>query len=75
MTDLSVTFTADAQLALDTVTCKERGCAEPVVGSSTTGEGHVCRRHNEAEWGRALSRSEWRDYRELGARLLEDSRA
>lgn len=35
--------------------CKERGCREPVVGSSITGTGHVCRRHNESEWGRALA--------------------
>ncbi len=74
MTQPPVKSLSDSQLALDVATCKERGCTEPVVGSSTTGEGHVCRRHNEAEWGRALSRSEWRDHRELGARLLGDSR-
>jgi hypothetical protein len=34
--------------------CKTRGCAEPVVGSSIAGNGHVCRRHNEIEWGHAL---------------------
>jgi hypothetical protein len=28
--------------------------ALPVVGSSTTGKGHVCKGHNEAEWGEAL---------------------
>ncbi len=61
------------QLMLDTATCKERGCTEPVVGSSTTGKGHVCRRHNEIEWGRALLRSEWHDDRDLGARLLRDA--
>jgi hypothetical protein len=39
-------------LALES--CKERGCTRPVVGSSTTGKGHVCKGHNEAEWGQAL---------------------
>lgn len=35
--------------------CKESGCCpDPVVGSSTTGKGKVCKGHNEAEWGRAL---------------------
>jgi hypothetical protein len=58
------------QLSLEIApSCKVRGCGHPVVGSSTTGEGHVCRGHNEAEWGRAL-----REYDPpLSARLLEDS--
>jgi hypothetical protein len=42
------------QLALATDCCKVRDCPNPVVGSSTTGEGKVCKGHNEAEWGRAL---------------------
>jgi len=40
--------------------CKERGCVEPIVGSSITGDGHVCRRHNEIEWGKGLA-SYWPD--------------
>lgn len=58
------------QLAIDVPpTCKERGCTRPVVGSSTTGKGHVCKGHNEAEWGRAL-----RTYDPpLAAALLADS--
>lgn len=32
--------------------CKERGCREQIVGHSITGEGHVCKRHNEIEWGK-----------------------
>ncbi len=45
------------QLALEADCCKARNCPQPVVGSSTTGEGKVCKGHNEAEWGKAL-----RDY-------------
>lgn len=59
------------QLALEIApSCKERGCLSPVVGHSVTGDGHVCKRHNEIEWGRALLRSEWSDYRALGARMV-----
>jgi len=58
------------QLALDLpANCKARGCPRPVVGSSTTGEGHVCRGHNEAEWGRALRKYD----PPLSAALLADS--
>lgn len=61
---------AAEQLSLPATTCcKVRGCPHPVVGSSTTGEGHVCKGHNEAEWGRAL-----RTYDpELSVGLLRDS--
>lgn len=58
----------NAQLSLIATPCKESGCAEPIVGSSVTGEGHVCRRHNEIEWGRALIRSGY--WPEMGARLI-----
>lgn len=48
------------QLALipETTRCHWKGCDAPVVGSSTQSPGHVCRAHNEYEWGRAL-RSHW----------------
>lgn len=55
--------------------CKERGCHEPIVGHSITGVGHVCERHNEIEWGKSLQRSKWRDYQELGARLVAGAAA
>jgi hypothetical protein len=42
------------QLAMSVECCRQRGCPNPVVGSSTTGKGHVCKGHNEAEWGKAL---------------------
>lgn len=59
------------QLALPIAeACRHRGCSEAVVGSSITGSGHVCKRHNEIEWGRALLRSEFSDYRALGARMV-----
>lgn len=59
------------QLTLEIAACcKVRGCPHPVVGSSTTGGGHVCRGHNEAEWGRAL-----RKYAPpLSAALLADAK-
>jgi hypothetical protein len=41
------------QLALPR-TCRHRGCARPVVGASITGDGHVCRGHNEADWAHGL---------------------
>lgn len=41
------------QLALPADYCKEKNCPNPVVGSSITGKGKVCRDHNEAEWLRA----------------------
>lgn len=57
------------QLALAADCCKVRNCPNPVVGSSTTGKGKVCKGHNEAEWGKAL-----RTYDPpLGAALLRDS--
>lgn len=62
------------QLALEIAPSCKRKCAEPVVGSSITGEGHVCKRHNEEEWGLALSRKREGFYRRLGAQLLVDSR-
>jgi hypothetical protein len=50
--------------------CKFRDCPFPVVGSSTTGQGKVCKGHNEQEWGDAL-----RTYDPpLSAALLRDSR-
>ena len=52
------------------VSCKYR-CGQPVVGSSTTGEGHVCRSHNELEWGKALVKSKY--WPEMGLRLIDDS--
>ena len=59
-----------SQLSLFAPACKEPGCTEPVVGSSITGTGHVCKRHNEREWGRALVRNKAGWLREMGARLL-----
>lgn len=60
-TALEIAFAAEC--------CKVRGCPHPVVGSSVIGKGYVCRRHNEAEWGRAL-----RTYDPaLSAVLLADS--
>lgn len=59
------------QLAMAVECCKVRGCPFPVVGSSTTWKGKVCKGHNEAEWGKAL-----RDYDpSLSAALLRDSKA
>lgn len=60
------------QLALPITACKERGCTEPVVGSSITGKGHVCKRHNEIEWGRSLLRSKEQWLWQLGAGLVAD---
>ena len=35
--------------------CRHKGCTAPVIGSSTQArDKHVCRRHNEIEWGEAL---------------------
>jgi hypothetical protein len=61
------------QLELLKPACKSRGCEGAVVGSSITGAGHVCKRHNEAEWGSALSCSRDRWHRELGVALLKDA--
>lgn len=36
------------------IRCKQTECEGEVVGSSIGGEGHVCKRCNEVEWGRAL---------------------
>lgn len=58
-----------AQLALVVACCKFRGCPAPVVGSSTTGQGHVCKGHNELEWGRALRKYD----PPLSRNLLRDS--
>lgn len=58
------------QLSLAVASCKRRGCADPVVGHSITGEGHVCKRHNVEEWGRSLARNRAAWLRELGLRLL-----
>lgn len=53
------------------VSCKARGCTQPVVGSSVTGEGHVCRLHNEREWGHALARQTNEPWlRDVGLDLL-----
>lgn len=61
--------------ALSEQKCKVKGCKEPVVGSSTTGEGHVCNLHNVREWGRALANPKNpRGDRELGQALLADAR-
>jgi hypothetical protein len=49
--------------------CKYRNCPRPVVGSSTTGRGHVCKGHNEFEWGEALREYDPR----LSRALLADS--
>ncbi len=58
------------QLALEIPpACKAKGCVQPVVGSSTTGDGHVCKGHNEQEWGRALVSHDAR----LAAALLRDA--
>lgn len=62
------------QLALNTTACKVRGCMEPVVGHSVKGTGHVCKRHNEREWGERLCRCQEEHYRALGRRLLDDAR-
>lgn len=37
--------------------CHVHACGRPVVGHSITGDGHVCREHNEMEWRRALTRT------------------
>ena len=61
---------AEGQLEMAVECCKVRGCPYPVVGSSTTWKGKVCKGHNEAEWGGAL-----RDYDPpLSAALLLASR-
>lgn len=52
------------------VACKVDGCTADVVGSSITGAGHVCRRHNEREWGEALARNRDPYYARLGQRLI-----
>lgn len=52
--------------------CKVRGCVAEVVGSSITGEGHVCAVHNEREWGESLSRNREPWLRGLGRRLLSE---
>lgn len=61
--------------ALSGQNCKVKRCKEPVVGSSTTGEGHVCNLHNIREWGRALAnpKNPLGD-RGLGQSLLADAR-
>lgn len=51
-------------------TCRHRGCPDPVVGHSITGEGHVCKQHNVKEWGRALARNREPYFRDLGLQLL-----
>lgn len=62
-------MTSSGQLQLDANCCKVHDCPFPAVGSSTTGKGHVCKGHNEAEWGYAL-----RDYDPpLSRALLRDS--
>lgn len=53
--------------------CLYTGCPHPVVGHSTQGDGHVCKGHNELEWGRALIASEF--WPEMGNRLLMDAKA
>jgi hypothetical protein len=63
------------QLTLDTATCKVRGCTAPIVGQSITGKGYVCKRHNEAEWGRALMQNPDSYYGRLGQALRRDSEA
>jgi hypothetical protein len=62
------------QLALAIApSCRYRGCPYPVVGHSTQGDGHVCRGHNEQEWGGALIASEF--WPEMGDRLLAAAKA
>lgn len=60
--------TLDGQAALPVECCKVRDCPHPVVGSSTTGQGHVCKGHNEREWGEALRKYD----PPLSAALLRD---
>jgi hypothetical protein len=55
--------------------CKETGCTARVVGSSITGTGHVCARHNEIEWSRALAANGDGYYHQLGRDLLRDAGA
>ena len=50
--------------------CKEAGCTATTVGSSISGTGHVCARHNKIEWGRALAANPDGYYHELGRDLL-----
>lgn len=65
----------DLPTALDEQQCKVKGCKEPIVGSSTTGVGHVCNLHNIREWGRALANPKNpHGDRELGHALLADAR-
>ena len=53
--------------------CKIRGCRMQVVGSSITGQGHVCRVHNNREWAMALARqSTFDDWRAFGQRWLSE---
>ena len=63
--------TVGEQTQLAVARRKERGCLEPVIGSSITGIGHVCARHNEIEWGWALAANRDRYYRNLGRDLLQ----
>jgi hypothetical protein len=53
--------------------CRHRGCKRTVVGSSITGKGHVCKPHNELEWGQALKRSRDPDHRTMAIGLLADA--
>lgn len=63
-----------SQLSFLAEACKETDCPEPTVGSSITGNGHVCKAHNVVEWGRALSRNSEPYYRKLGAELLLETK-
>jgi hypothetical protein len=54
--------------------CKATSCPAVVVGSSITGEGKVCARHNTEEWGRALVRNPDHYYRRLGRQLLTEAK-
>jgi hypothetical protein len=67
--------TLTEQLALPIAPVCKQDCDQAVVGHSVTGNGHVCKRCNEREWGEALLGSPYSDYRMLGQRLIADSRA
>lgn len=66
--------TKDVQLSLFNTlpTCHFKGCAEPVVGSSTAQpQGHVCKKHNELEWANALSKGKDGYWNAFGKRWLK----
>jgi len=61
------------QPAKKPATCHFRGCAEPVVGSSTVKrDGYVCKCHNDIEWATALSRGNDGYWRKFGQCWLDE---